>query len=127
MWLDIILIAVVVSRLLKLVLQGVISMDHGAMGMVFFAALLPFIRRTSLLKNVFRVGLSIAGIVIMVIWYGEGDREKMTEVAIGFLALVVAMLGVYNYGSGDTSAKEEIGALLYRLRGYTKCLTLKIY
>ncbi len=127
MWLDIILIAAVISWLLKLILLGVISIDHGAMAMVLFAALLPFIRKTGLLKNVFRAGITIAGIVIMVIWYGEGDREKMTEVAIGFLALVVAMLGVYNYGSGDTSAKEEIGTLLYRLRGYTKCLTSKIY
>lgn len=107
MWLDIILIAVVVSWLLKLVLQGVISMDHGAMGMVFFAVLLPFIRRTSLLKNVFRVGLSIAGIVIMVIWYGEGDKEKMTEVAIGFLALVMAMFGIYIMVRGILPPKKK--------------------
>lgn len=107
MWFDIILIAGVISWLLKLTLLGVISMDHGAIAMVLFAALLPIIRKTSLHKKLFRAGITIAGIVIMVIWYGEGDREKMTEVAIGFLALVVAMLGVYIIVRGILPPKKK--------------------
>lgn len=107
MWFDIILIAGVVSWLLKLILQGVISIDHGAVAMVLFAALLPIIRRTGLLKRLFRVGITIAGIVIMIIWYGEGDKEKMTEVAIGFLALVVAMFGIYILVRGILPPKKK--------------------
>ncbi len=108
---DILLIGSVAMWLIKLVVNGAISIEMAAGALIGLAAVRAITRAIgfSLGRFLFAVLLPIAGILTFIIWYGGGDIGRMSSIFGSLAALVIAVVGVYImfFGVARTFRKKD--------------------
>ncbi len=108
---DILLIGSVALWLIKLAIDGAISIEMAAGALLGLAALRAITRAIgfSFGRFLFTVLLPIAGILVFIIWYGGGDIGQMSSIFGSLATLMIAVVGVYImvFGVARTFRKKD--------------------
>jgi hypothetical protein len=104
---DFLLLISVVVWMLRLALQGYLTVEQTAIFLVVFVILVALARglRIRLARLILRVGLPVAALFTFAIFYGQGQRDQMTVILGYVLTLVIVLLGIYVMISGPFKKK----------------------